>query len=173
MQTESSRYDGVLIPDAWLDRLSATTDARGAAPLPLLTRQLDLRTVMVTRPGIVRHVLPLPYSKGKDDVTLTLRLPTRLAGRIAVTTGTVPSDAAISVWARCEMPYSVSQSMRGVPEPVWFETGPIRAHPDGTFETPEVLSTGATYRVAVSREGFAPRSRTGSSSMAGPPLPSP
>jgi len=156
VQTESSRYDGVLIPDAWLDRLSATTDARGVAPLPLLTRQLDLRTVMVTRPGIVRHVLPLPYSKGKDDVALTLMAPRRLAGRISVTTGAVPVDAAITVWARCEMPWNVSLSVRGVPEPVWFEAGPIHAHADGTFETPEVLPSGVTYRVVVSREGFAP-----------------
>ena len=173
VQTESCRYDGVLVPDALLDRLSTITDARGVATLTLLTGQQELMTLMVTRPGIVRHVLPLPYSKGKDDVTLSLSAPTRLAGRIGVTAGPVPVDAAITIWVRCEMPFSVSQSIRGVPEPVWFETGVIRAHPDGTFETPQVLPSGGTYRVVVLREGFAGRSRTGSSSMAGPALPSP
>ncbi len=125
VQNESSRYDGVWIPDAWLDRLSAITDARGKASLPGISPQLDLRTVMVTRPGVVRHVLPLPYSKGKDDVTLTLRPSTRLAGRIGAITGRIPQDAVISIWARCAMPFSSTQSVRGVPEPVRFESGRI------------------------------------------------
>ena len=98
MQNESSRYDGVWIPDAWLDRLSAVTDAHGRASLPWISPQLDLRTVMVTRPGVVRHVLPLPYSKGKDDVTLTLRPSARLAGRISAAAGPIPQDAVISIW---------------------------------------------------------------------------
>ncbi len=156
VQNESSRYDGVFLPDAWLDWFSAMSDARGRASLPGISPQQDLRTVMVTRPGGVRHVLPLPYSKGKDDVTLTFRPSTRLAGRIGAITGPIPQDAVISIWARCAMPFSSTQSVRGVPEPVRFQSGPIHVRPDGTFETSDGLEAGTIYRVAVTHDGFAP-----------------
>jgi hypothetical protein len=34
VQTERTSYLGIVIPDAWLDRLSAVTDARGTTSLP-------------------------------------------------------------------------------------------------------------------------------------------
>ncbi|MGC8641920.1 MAG: carboxypeptidase-like regulatory domain-containing protein [Isosphaeraceae bacterium] len=154
--TEGSRYDGVLIPDAWLDRLSATTDARGSAPLPFLTSSLDLRTILVSRPDVARHVLSLPYSAGKENATLILGPPARLAGRISTSVGKVPATAAITIWARCAMAARGSRTVKGLPEPVRLKSGPIRVSQDGTFETPEVLMNGATYRIAVRSEGFAP-----------------
>lgn len=156
VETERTRYEGVLIPDAWLDRLSVVTDARGMAPLPCLTRFLDLRTISVTRPGIARRMLPIPYAKGKDDVTLSLAAPAPLSGRIRTVTGEVPANAAITIWSRCEMAAGGSRTVKGLPEPVWFEPGPIRMSPDGTFESPEALLKGTTYRVAVRCEGFVP-----------------
>ena len=37
-----------------------------------------------------------------------------------------------------------------------FESGPIPVRPDGTFESPAGLQSGAIYRVAIAHEGFAP-----------------
>lgn len=155
IQIEGSRYTGVQIPDAWLDRLSATTDARGDAPLPSLTRVIDLRTVLVTVPGRVRHVLPLPYSKSKDDVTLTVGAPGRLAGRIEVPSGAARADITVEVWARCGIPVSDSRDLYSMPERVGIEPGLIRVRADGFFETPQRLTIGTTYRVVVRRDGFA------------------
>jgi hypothetical protein len=152
VQTETSRYNGVPIPDAWLDRLAATTDARGEAPLPFLTRFIDLRTVLVRLKGSARHPLPFPYSKGKEDVTLSLGPAARLAGRID---GPPGAETSIEVWTRLALPAGNSREVLTTPERVVIDGAPLCANTDGLFRTPTVLMAGTTYRVVIRREGFA------------------
>src|SRR3954454_24811940 len=64
VQTEKTSYLGIRVPDAWLDRLSAETDARGVATLHGLSRLVDLRSVHATIRGRDTHVLMIPYAKG-------------------------------------------------------------------------------------------------------------
>jgi hypothetical protein len=158
VQTGSSRYDGIAIPDPWLDVLSVTTDAQGVAALSSLNRSIDLRTVAITLPGRERHVIPLPYAQGKEDATLTLGVTGRLAGRVEVPAGiAVPSaDIELDVWMRCACPLEKDRTFLLAPEPVRFDAGCVRVGADGRFETPSVLWQGTTYRVVVRRRGFAP-----------------
>ena len=72
VQTEKTSYLGIRIPDDWLERLSAVTDGGGEATLRGLSRLVDLRSVRVTIPGRGTHVLMIPYSRGKEDVTLSV-----------------------------------------------------------------------------------------------------
>jgi hypothetical protein len=156
VQTENSRYQGLPIPDAWLDRLAATTDARGVASLPSLTRFIDLRTILVDIKGVARHALPLPYSKGKDDVTLSLGPPARLAGRIEAREAQAGAETSIEVWSRLALPAPNSRDVLSTPERVLIEGTPIAVKADGSFESPAVLMAGTTYRVVIRRQGCAP-----------------
>jgi hypothetical protein len=160
VQTEQGRYQGLLIPDLWLDRLAATTDAQGVAHLAALGRQVDLRTVFVAVPGRTRQIMALPYAAGREDVTLTLAAAGRLTGRVEIPGGPsfTPDAAAttVQVWARCESPIGKGRTLVLVPEPVTFEAGPVRVSADGRFETPLALPRNATYRVDVRGLGLAP-----------------
>ena len=64
VQTERTGYLGVTVPDAWLTRLTAATDAQGMASLPGLTRLIELRGVRISRsPAAGRHVGTLLYTE--------------------------------------------------------------------------------------------------------------
>ena len=156
VEGENTRYPGVLVPDAWLDRLSVVTDGRGNALLPSLTGRLDLRTALITLPGPVRHVLPLPHSAGKQDVTLTLGGPARLSGRVRTSSGSPVPDATVEVWARTALPLNASRELYETTEPVAMAAGLLRTRADGTFQTPPALRNGSTYRVVAHKDGFAP-----------------
>ncbi len=136
VQGENTRYPGVLVPDTWLDRLSVVTDTRGSATLPSLTARIDLRTALITLPGPVRHVLPIPYSASKQDVTLTVGAPARLTGRIRTAVGAPVADATIEVWARTSVPLNASSDLIHTPEPVSMGAVPRKSRADGTFQTP-------------------------------------
>ena len=95
-------------------------------PLPSLTARIDLRTALITLPGPVRHVLPIPYSASKQDVTLTVGAPARLTGRIRTAVGRPVADATIEVWARTSVPLNASSDLIHTPEPVSMGAVPLR-----------------------------------------------
>ncbi len=99
IQTEQTSYMGITVPDDWLERLSGLTDEHGIAALPSLTRKIDLRSARVSVPGRGTHVLMLPYSKGKDDVTLTLSRAGGLETRISDDSGAPVAGAQVELWA--------------------------------------------------------------------------
>ena len=63
VEGENTRHPGVLVPDAWLDRLSVVTDGRGNALLPSLTGRLDLRTARSRSPVPCGTCFPYPIPR--------------------------------------------------------------------------------------------------------------
>jgi hypothetical protein len=156
VQTERTGYLGVTIPDEWLDRLAATADAQGVAPLPGLTRRIDLRAARVESPGRGAHLAMLRYEDGQLDATLALGRPARLEGSVENASGEPVAGAEVDVWIRCRVPVGSDRSLLLVPERVRPDVGPIRTDARGSFRAHSGPTTGATYRVVVRAAGFAP-----------------
>ncbi len=158
VQTSQTRHMGVLVPDAWLSRLGVTTDSAGHAPLPALTRLIDLRTVHLRLPGPRKaaHVVSLPFAESKAEATLTLGAPRMMSGRVTGPAAAPVAGATVEVWARGAIPIGPSRDAHIMPERVQTGGDPIHTRADGTFETPPMLMVGKTYRVVVRRDGYAP-----------------
>jgi len=156
VRTELTSYQGVAIPDEWLDRLTVPTDAGGVAAVPGSSRLTDLCSLRLTIPGQGMHALQIPYAQRNDDATLVLGRPASLAGAIRNATGSPVDAVVIDVWTRCAIPISFGQSSYRVPERIRFDAGPIRTGAGGSFQTTAVLRAGSTYRVVVRAAGFAP-----------------
>jgi hypothetical protein len=158
LQTEQTRYYGVAIPDAWLDRFTAMTDLNGLALVPGMSCPMNMRSASITLPGQGRLVKALVYAEIGQDATLTVGGPGRLSGRVEVSSpqATTLAEAAIDVWVRCESALGKDLTQWLAPEPVRTEPGAVRVAEDGRFETPRVLPRNATYRVVVRQPGFAP-----------------
>jgi hypothetical protein len=156
VETEATGYLGIRVPDAWLERLSAVTDSKGIAPLPCLSRAVELRSVRVTIPGRGCHVLTIPYAKGKDDLTLSLPRRGKLATRILTEDGTPAAGARVEVWVRCGVPIEGGRSSYLVPERLPLELRRLGIGPDGSIETPAELLRGQICRLVVRADGYAP-----------------
>ena len=156
VETEQTGFMGVAIPDLWIDRFTATSDADGVALVDCLSRRTDLRSAHTTITGAGQQFLQLPYENGKDDTTIVLGRPARLSGEISSATGASAAGVSVEVWARSGVPIGKDRSLYLTPEIVRFEAGPIRTGAHGLFQTPPALWTARTYRVVVRAEGFAP-----------------
>ncbi len=156
VETERTAYLGVTIPDDWLGRLTATTDAQGVALLPGLTRLIDLRSVRIAVPGRAPHVAMLLSAEGKHDATLTLSRPSRLSGEIRDSSDKPVANLPVELWIRCGSPIGNQQAAYVIPEAVRFDGSPIRTDTTGAFQSPPLLRSGSTYRVVVRAPGFAP-----------------
>ena len=156
VETERTAYLGVTIPDDWLGRLTASTDAQGVALLPGLTRRIDLRSVRIAVPGSAPHVAMLLYAEGKHDATLALGRPSRLSGVIRNSSDQPVANVPVEVWIRCGSPIGNQQAAYVIPEAVRFDGSALRTNANGAFQTPPLLRSGSTYRVVVRAPGFAP-----------------
>ena len=158
VQTERTGYLGTTIPDEWLDRLSATADARGVAVLPGLTHRIELRSVRVEVPNRGVHVMPLRYVDGIVDATITLGTPrARLQGRVEDASGRpVAGRDRRGLGAAAGSPSKARRRFYVVPERVRLDGGPIRTAARGAFQVPGRLMDAATYRSVVRADGFAP-----------------
>ena len=154
VQTEKTSYLGIRIPDGWLERLSAVTDGGGVATLRGLSRLVDLRSVRVVIPGRGTHVLMIPYSRGKEDVTLSVPRSGRLASQVVDAAGVPIRGARVDLWVRGGVPLEEGRSFYLNPERLPDEGPPLRSGPDGSFETPSALLLGSTYRVVARADGF-------------------
>jgi hypothetical protein len=156
VETGQTGYLGITVPDDWLERLSALTDERGTAALPSLTRKIDLRGARVSVPGRGTHNLMLPYSKGKDDVTLTLPRAGGLEATIREASGAPVSGANVELWARSGVPLDDGRLFYLAPERLALAEIPAHTGADGSFHAPGRLLSGSAYRLVVRAEGFAP-----------------
>ncbi len=93
VETELTGFMGIAIPDLWIDRFAANTDAEGVALVACLSRRTELRGVSATITGKGQHVLQLPYEQGKEDTTLVLGRLARLTGEIKSATGAPIAEA--------------------------------------------------------------------------------
>jgi hypothetical protein len=154
VQTERTGYLGVTIPDEWIDRLAATSDARGVAVLPRLTRRIELRGVRIEVPARGPHVAMLRYADSKVDATLEMGRPAALEGTVKDASGEPVAGATVETWMRCGLPFGDGQSVYVIPERVELDGGPIRTDARGSFRVPANLMAGSTYRVVVRADGF-------------------
>ena len=130
VQTEQTSYLGVTVPDDWLERFSALTDERGIAALPSLSRKIDLRSARVSVPGRGTHVLMLPYSKGKEDVTLALSRAGGLETRVNDASGAPVAGAQVELWVRSGVPLDDGRLFYLTPERLRLRR--MRLAPDQT-----------------------------------------
>ena len=150
------------IPEDWSERLNVTTDAKGVATIPYLSRALNMLTIRVVGPGIARHALPLSEQPGKDNYLLKLGGPGRLAGIVRTEAGQPLHDVPLEVWVRASgaTPAGVGMARarrRATPtEVITFNSEPPRSGSQGEFQTPTELLNGSTYRVSIRHKNFAP-----------------
>jgi Carboxypeptidase regulatory-like domain len=142
-------------PDDWLERLTVVTAADGTAALMCLPVTSDPLAVRASAPGIAPHSLPLPERPGSDRFTLKLGRPARLAGSLAYDSGEPAGDIPVEVWVQ-NLRYSPAGTgglMSVGSTPIHFDSGPLRTRKDGSFETPQQLMTGSSYRITIHPEG--------------------
>ena len=90
------------IPGEWVERLTVTTDAKGVATIPYLSRAMSPMTARVSGPRLAPHTLAIPAEPGKDPIALVLKLGRagRLAGVVRTESGQPVADVAVEVWIR-------------------------------------------------------------------------
>ncbi len=142
-------------PDDWLERLTVVTAADGTAALMCLPVTIDPLAVRASAPGIAPHSLPLPDRPGSDRFTLKLGRPARIAGSLAYDSGEPAGDIPLEVWVQ-NLRYSQAGTggMMSVGSTlIHFDSGPLRTRKDGSFQTPQQLLTGSSYRITIHPEG--------------------
>lgn len=150
------------IPEDWGERLTVTTDAKGVATIPYLSRAMNILTMRVHGSGIARHTLGVAAQPGNENYALSLGQTGRLVGVVRNETGEPLSDVPLEVWVRAAgtRPMGVGAPRfrrRSTPtEVVLFDGDSVRSGPQGAFQTSRTLLGGSTYRVSIHREGFAP-----------------
>jgi hypothetical protein len=145
-------------PDDRLERLTVITGADGVATLACLPVTIDPVTLRVRAPGIVPHLLPLPPRPGSDQFTLKLGRPARLAGSVFYDSGEPAANVIVEVWVQNPVYLRRDSSERksfGIPSPIHFDSGPLRSRADGSFETPQQVMTGSSYRIMIRPDGGA------------------
>ena len=101
-------------------------------------------------------MLMLPYSKGKDDVTLTLSRAGGLETRVNDASGAPVAGAQVELWARSGVPLDDGRFFYLTPERLALDEKATHTGPDGSFHAPGRLLVGSAYRLVVRAEGFAP-----------------
>ena len=91
VRTDRTIFDGVTIPDEWLEAITVTTTVDGTAVISSLSESTNLNIVRATTHGGGTHFLGLPHFQAKGDVTLGLGRPARLAGTIRNDSGSAIS----------------------------------------------------------------------------------
>jgi hypothetical protein len=156
LHTVGPRGESFTTPDDHVESMTVTTDAAGVATLPNLPVTIDALTVRVSAPGIAPHNLPLPYHPGSDRFELTLGRAARLAGAVTYDSGEPAANVSVEVWVqnRYWLPEIPSEHLAmGAPGLIHFASGPVRTRADGSFETPQELMTGSSYRIVIRPDG--------------------
>ncbi len=146
------------VPDALLELLTATTDAKGVAKLTYLPEAMAPRSIRVGGSGVATHTLKVDAPKGKD-VILKLGRAGRMVGVVRTASGQPLADVPVDVWVRGSgtASFSVRINQRATPDAVVrLDPHPLRTGPQGAFQTPPVLLNGSTYRVSIRHDGFVP-----------------
>ena len=156
------RASSPTVPDALLEPLTVTTDAKGVATLTYLPGTMVPLSIRVAGPGVAPHTLPLDVPQGKDVCPQAgprqgewsessarhpaCRWPTSrwnsgsrgrvlcraMSGALAVIGGSRPTRSSGSI------------------------KQPLKTGPQGAFQTPSTLLSGSTYRVSIRHDGFVP-----------------
>jgi hypothetical protein len=141
------------VPPSLAEPLAARTGADGTATLNYLAARDQLVAVRVSADSIGTQDISLIARPGQGSeqpvITIKLKPTSRLAGRIVDQDSQPVADHAVEVWSRGDATWLG-------PNTVEFRNGPLRTGADGSFQTPDNLMVGSTYRVAVREAGKDP-----------------
>ncbi len=134
------------------ESLAATTGADGKVTFDCIARLDQLDAVYVSAPSIGRQILLVAdeprYSLDWTAATIRLKATSRLTGTVKTATGQPGVAAQIEIYSRTQGWLSAS--------PVEFDRGPVHTAADGSFQTPDNLLVGFTYRALVRAPGMEP-----------------
>jgi len=141
------------VPESLADPLATCTGPDGKATITYLAARDQLVAVRVTADAIGAQDILLIERPGRSSeesvITIKLKKTRRLAGRIVDQDGRAVARHVVEVWSR-----GGGDWLR--PNPVGFKDGPLRTGADGSFQTPDNLMAGSTYRVMVREPGKEP-----------------
>ena len=145
------------VPDALLEPLMVTTDAKGMATPTYLPQSTMPLTIHVAGPGVAPHTLPLDASLGK--AVLKLGRPGRVVGIVRTASGQPMANVPVEVWVQGSSTFRASAVpiTRIMPDAILrLNPQPLKTGPHGAFQTPPILLSGLTYRVSIRQDGFSP-----------------
>ncbi len=141
------------VPGPLADQLAATTGPDGSATIDFLPERAQLVAVQLTAAliGTQDFLLVEQPGRGSEPAVITIELSGtgKIAGRIIDQNGKGASGRLIEIWRKGGAEWAPNSL-------VGFEGGPVRSGADGSFETPEKLLIGSTYRLDVRESGKDP-----------------
>jgi hypothetical protein len=143
---------GENMPESLARPLGVTTGADGRATFNGLSSGDPLVAVRITAEAIGTQGFQVTQQRGGGPrgATITFRLPSasRVSGRAVTRTGQPVPNQVVEVW------FKGGQWLE--PHPVGFKKGPLLTAADGSFETPDNLLAGSSYRVVIRAPGMEP-----------------
>jgi hypothetical protein len=140
------------VPDSLAELKAVATGPDGKATFDYLTPGDRLVAVRIKAESIGTQDIQLVKRPGRDGqgatITLKLESTSRLSGRLRNRAGQPIPNQAVEVWSQGSYYLATSQ--------VGFKNGPLRTAADGSFQTPENLLVGSSYRVVVRAPGMEP-----------------
>jgi hypothetical protein len=141
-----------IVPETLAAQQAVSTGSNGKAILNDLAAGDLLVAAHVTADSIGTQdfeIVERPL-RAAPQATITIRLkPTStMSGRVRNRAGQPVADQVVQVWSR-------GGSVVG-PSPVGFKNGPLRTSTAGSFQTPDNLLVGSSYRVVVRAPGMEP-----------------
>ena len=161
--TGPGKFLWATIPESWQERLTVTTDARGAATFSFLPEIMKPLGITVAGQGVAPHPLRLDAPAGSNAV-LKLGRPGRVVGVVRTASGAPLAGVPVEVWVqgakilRSDFSSADPFGNRRITadERLQLDHEPLKTGTQGAFQTPSTLLTGSTYRVIVRHEGFEP-----------------
>jgi hypothetical protein len=140
------------IPGSLSMSLAVRTGADGAATLDGLSSGDQLDAVRITADSVGSHDLELAERPNRNAqqaaITIRLKRTSWLVGRVRNRAGQPAPNLAVEIWSKRD---SILE-----PNQVGFKGGPLLTAADGSFQTPDNLFAGSTYRVAIRAPGMEP-----------------
>ncbi len=141
------------VPTSLAEPLATITGPDGMTKLNYLAARDRISAVRVSADAIGTQDILLNERPGGGSessvITIKLTPTTHLAGRVVDQDGQPVVDHDVEVWSR-------GMGGRLLGNTVEFENGPLRTRADGSFQTPDQLMVGSTYRIAIREEGKDP-----------------
>jgi hypothetical protein len=133
------------VPDSLAELKAVVTGPNGTAVLDYLTPGDRLVAVRITAEPIGTQDFQLVKRPGREGqgatITLKLEATSRLSGRLRNRAGQPVANQLVEFWSQGNYYLATHQ--------VGFKKGPLRTVADGSFQTPDNLLVGSSYRIVV------------------------
>ena len=144
--------DPAEVPDSLAQPLVSSTGPDGKATLNYLAARDLLMAVRVTADAIgTQDIVLIQQPRGSEPTLIAIKFKptTHVAGRVVDQVGQPVANHVVEIWSRGDATWLL-------PNTVDVKNGPLRTRADGSFQTPDNLMVGSTYRVAIREEGKDP-----------------